>query len=229
MKIYIGHDPREQVAYDTCVRSLLRRSSAAVEITPLQSEKLQMSGLLRRPIDARGSCYDFISQAPQATDFAVSRFLVPVLAQTGFALFIDCDMVFLDDVARLFALADPQKAVQVVKCEHPQGDRWKMDSKEQTYYPRKNWSSVILWNCDHKANRRLSLDAINNWPGRDLHAFCWLHDDEIGELPAGWNWLVNVNRPPVDPCLAHFTLGGPWLPNWEPRPYDNLWLDEASG
>lgn len=228
MKIYIGHDPREQLAYDVAVGSLRRRATQPLTVVPLKSDKLRMSGLLRRTIDARGGAqYDLISQAPQSTDFAASRFLVPLLAQQGFALFVDCDVVFLEDVAKLFALADVSKAVQVVKCKHEHGDNFKMDGAEQTYYRRKNWSSVILWNCDHPANRRLTLDAVNNWPGRELHGFCWLSDVEIGELPASWNWLVGVQPIPASPCLAHFTLGGPWLPNWTSRPYDNLWLEEA--
>lgn len=228
-RVFVGYDSREVDAYTVCRASLLRRTKEPVDIVPLMSDRLQLAGLLSRPMDYRGSSpYDFISQAPASTEFAASRFLVPILAQSGFALFVDCDMVFLDDVSKLFALADATKAVQVVKNAHQQGDvLWKMDGKAQTYYARKNWSSVILWNCDHPANRRLNLHCVNNWPGRMLHQFGWLHEEEIGELPGGWNWLVNVNKRPDPIHLAHFTLGGPWINGWQESPNDNIWLEEA--
>lgn len=143
-------------------------------------------------MDARGQLYDLPSNAPCSTEFAISRFLVPILCQQGWALFVDCDVVFLGDVAELFALADPSKAVMVVKHAPLVEVGTKMDGQAQVGYTRKNWSSVMLFNCDHPANRRLSLADVNERPGRDLHALYWLHDEEIGALPAAWNWLVNV-------------------------------------
>ncbi|MDP2141276.1 MAG: hypothetical protein Q8L20_10740 [Gammaproteobacteria bacterium] len=131
-------------------------------------------------------------------------------------------------MADLFALADPDKAVMVVKHQQPETEKTKMDGQEQTFYPRKNWSSVMLWNCDHPANHRLSLQDVNERPGRDLHRFYWLNDSEIGELPAEFNWLVNVQPKPVTPKIAHFTLGGPFTPGWKPQEHDELWLEAAN-
>jgi lipopolysaccharide biosynthesis glycosyltransferase len=227
MRVYIGHDAREAEAYLVASRSLRRRASIPVDVTPIRADVLRLQGLLRRPVDNRGGMFDLYSGAPQSTEFAVSRFLVPMLAQTGYALFVDCDVVFLGDVAELNHIAGRRYAVQVVKHLHTPAEATKMDGAVQTAYARKNWSSVILWNCDHAAHKRLSLDAVNNWPGRDLHAFGWLHDSEIGELPAGWNWLVNVQPQPDALRLAHFTLGGPWLRTWQGAPNDDLWLNEA--
>ncbi len=113
------------------------------------------------------------------------------------------------DVAELFAFADPRFAVQVVKHRHAGDEIFKMDGQIQTAYPRKNWSSVVLWNCDHPANKRLTIQSVNSLAGRDLHAFCWLNEDEIGALPPCWNHLVNVNKPDPLAKLAHFTLGPP--------------------
>ena len=104
----------------------------------------------------------------------------------------------------------------------------KMDGVVQTSYSRKNWSSVMLFNCDHPANRRLSLWDISNRKGRDLHAFYWLADSEIGDLPAEWNWLVGVQPKPEAPKIAHFTLGGPWFKDWPGAEHDELWRSEAS-
>lgn len=102
----------------------------------------------------------------------------------------------------------------------------KMDGQVQTYYARKNWSSVVLWNCDHPAHERFTLEHLNTWPGRDLHAFKWLHDEEIGELPPNWNYLVDVNPRPDPIKVAHFTLGGPWFHDWKGGSCDDIWLAE---
>lgn len=229
LKVYIGWDAAEEDAFHVAKASLLRRSTIPVDVIALDAARLSASGLLRRPVDARGGqLYDIRSNAPQATEFAISRFLTPILAQSGLALFMDCDMVVLGDVAELVALADPTKAVQVVKHQHAPMKQDKMCGKTQTQYLRKNWSSVVLWNCDHPANRRLTLDAVNHWPGRELHAFAWLNDCEIGELPLGWNWLVNEQPEPQDLRIAHFTNGGPWFENWTQSPHDEVWLMEAS-
>ncbi len=118
---------------------------------------------------------------------------------------------------------------QMAAIVHHGGSGTKMGGVVQTAYPRKNWSSVMLFNCDHPANRRLSLDDVNNRPGRDLHAFYWLHDSEIGELPPAWNWLVNVQPAPESVKIMHMTLGGPWMPNWEPAPHDEIWQRLRNG
>lgn len=222
MKVYIGHDSREQNAY-AVAESSLKRLSPRSEATPLRIDRLASSGLLRRPMDRRGGIYDLPSNAPCSTEFAISRFLAPILCQAGWCLFVDCDVVFLEDVDALWLLADPSKAVMVVKHDQPESAGLKMDGQQQLAYARKNWSSVALWNCDHPANRRLSLQDVNERPGRDLHAFYWLNDSEIGELPAKWNWLVGVQDKPENPSIAHFTLGTPdMVPD---SPHAEIWLD----
>jgi lipopolysaccharide biosynthesis glycosyltransferase len=228
VKVYIGFDEREVLACDAACKSLYARSKD-VQLTLLDSHRLASWGLLRRPVDRRGQKYDILSGAHASTDFAISRFLVPLLAQQGWALFTDCDVLFLADVNELLSLRDPKYAVMVVKHEQEvrPGEGTKMDGQIQSAYGRKNWSSVVLWNCDHPANRRISLADIQERRGLDLHQFYWLHDSEIGSLPPEWNWLVGVEPKPAEPKIAHFTLGGPWIPNWEPREYDDLWYREA--
>lgn len=225
MKVYIGYDQREAAAYAVAEKTLKKHSPSAV-VTPLKADRLAASGLLRRPQDRRGLIYDIPSNAPCSTEFAISRFLVPHLAQTGWALFVDADVVFLADVAELFEQADPDKAVMVVKHNNGHAAGTKMDGQEQLLYPRKNWSSVMLWNCDHPANKRLSLQDVNERPGRDLHAMYWAADSEIGSLPAEWNVLVNVQEMPESPKILHYTLGGPWLTGWRGADHDELWLRE---
>jgi lipopolysaccharide biosynthesis glycosyltransferase len=226
MRVYIGHDAREQAAYDVAVKSLKAQARLAIEPIKLDAERLAAYGLYHRVLDRRGGrAYDLVSNAYCSTDFALTRFFVPMLEQRGWALFVDCDVVFLDDVEKLFAHADQSKAVMVVKHKQLENDATKMDGQLQQRYARKNWSSVMLFNCDHPANQRLTIQDINERPGRDLHRFYWLHDSEIGELPARWNWLVNVTPKPDKPGIAHFTLGGPWLPTWDSAPHDDLWLE----
>lgn len=225
LRVYIGWDSREPEAYEVAAASLRKHASVPVWITPLRLDHLRQQGMLRRPMDhENGRMIDVISAAPQSTEFALSRFLVPFLAQEGWALFVDTDMVFFGDVAELIAQADPRYALMCVKHAPLDKAGVKMDGQVQLAYPRKNWSSVVLWNCGHPAHRRLTLDAVNGARGLDLHHFYWLTDEQIGELPAGWNWLVNLEPRPEPLQIAHFTLGGPWLPQWRPQPNDELWL-----
>jgi lipopolysaccharide biosynthesis glycosyltransferase len=227
VKVYIGYDSREPEAYAVAESSLLRHASAPVSVTPLNAQRLAENGLLRRPTDLRGQRYDIPSNAPASTEFAISRFLVPFLAQAGWALFVDSDVVFMNDVAQLFELADPKYAVMVVKHDHQPMNGSKMDGQVQTSYPRKNWTSVMLWNVDHPANKRLSLIDVQERRGFDLHQLYWLNDAEVGELPAEWNWLVGVQPKPTVPKIAHFTLGGPFLPNWQGAEHDEIWFSES--
>ncbi len=226
MRVFIGHDPREADAVRVACATLTRRSGLVAEL--LDAERLQAAGLLTRPTDMRGNDYDLLSNAPASTRFAISRFLVPLLCQSGWALFTDCDVVFLRDVRELLVSADPFKAVHVVKHAHRAVETEKMCGLVQTRYPRKNWSSVMLFNCSHPANRRLSLWDVNHRPGRDLHALYWLADDEIGELSPEWNWLVGVQPKPANPGIAHFTLGGPWFTAWKGAEHDEIWTQEAA-
>lgn len=230
-RVFIGWDPREQTAFDVCRWSLARRCSRPVSVYPIMEKTLRHMEppmYWRRHEMREGKLWDTVSQAPMSTEFAITRFLTPHLAQEGWALFIDCDMLVLGDISDLFKKADPKYAVQVVKHLHIPTETEKMDGQIQTAYPRKNWSSVVLWNCDHPSNHKLSVEDVNSLPGRDLHRFCWLEDDEIGSLPLDWNYLVDVS-PEIDrPLLAHYTLGTPDMPGYEKGPWaDKWWLERA--
>lgn len=226
INVYIGWDPRETDAYEIAEHSLKRLASIPVRVTPLVLDELS---ILTRPVERRGNqLWCPISEAPMSTEFAISRFCVPFLQTNGWAVFTDCDVLWLADVAELLEYADDSYALMVVKHNQRITSQTKMDGQRQVGYARKNWSSVVLWNCAHPSNRKLTLDALNTWPGRDLHAFKWLADEEIGELDASWNHLVTIEDCYVEtPKLAHFTLGVPSMINY-PVQHElaDKWIDE---
>jgi len=226
MTVWLGYDPAEHEAALVCAASLRRVTNGEIEPVMLVQDKLRAAGLYTRAEDWRGQKYDFASQAPVSTQFSNSRFLTPILAQRGWALFVDCDMVFYEDPRAMLDTVNGDSAVYCVQHFHHGSEPSKMMGMAQTQYPRKNWSSVMLFNCDHPANQRLSLWDVNNRPGRDLHNFYWLADDEIGMLPWRWNQLVGVHPTVKTEGIVHWTLGGPWFAGWVPQPYDDLWLAE---
>lgn len=197
-------------------------------VNPIVLPDLRAKGLYTRPTShVDGRLWDAVSGAPMATEFAISRFFLPLIAGCqGWALFADCDVLARRDVADLFALADDRYAVMCVKHPPSFATGEKMDGQAQLAYPRKNWSSVMLWNLAHPSHHFLTTSTLNRTPGRDLHAFCWLKDEEIGALPPEWNWLEGVSPPLADPAIVHLTRGGPWFPEWQGVEYAEAWFAE---
>jgi len=171
---------------------------------------------------------DKIDGRPFSTEFAFTRFLVPSLQGRGWALCCDADFLFTADVAELFQYMDDQYAVRVVKHDYRPPEKSKMDGQPQRAYPRKNWSSFVLWNCSHPLNRVLTPETVNRQTGRWLHGFSWLQDAEIGGLPESWNWLEGWSPSHIPPKAIHFTRGGPWFDDWRHVKYGELWSAEAS-
>jgi hypothetical protein len=207
--IYIGYDPRERAATNVLIDSLYQHSSMPLAITPIVTPQLERQGLFRRERDPR-----------QSTAFSFTRFLVPCLmGYRGWALFMDCDMLCRGDIAELWALRDEQYAVQCVQHNHVPGETLKFLGEVQSAYPKKNWSSLMLLQCERCT--ALTADYVNTASGLELHRFHWLEGDhEIGPLPDRWNHLVDVQPAPATteeaaaeaaPSLLHWTLGGPWF------------------
>ena len=233
LAVYIGWDPRETEAYDVCEFSLRSRSGIELDIRPIKLQELRSQGLYNRPTEFRDArLWDVISEAPMSTEFAISRFFVPLLAQhhgikADWALFCDCDFLWLGDIAELQAEADPNKALCCVQHQYEVKESVKMDGQAQMTYARKNWSSLMLFNLRSKSHEKLTLDVLNGVPGRDLHRFCWLRDDELQPLSIDWNWLEGAYTATETPPRAiHFTRGGPWMVGWEHVNYAELWRKE---
>lgn len=213
IRVFIGYDSRETVAYGVLAHSINARASQPVAIAPVALD--QLKDVFRRERNPL-----------QSTEFSFSRFLVPWLCgYEGWAVFMDCDMLMLDDVARLWALRDERYAVQVVKHEHVPKEDVKFLGAVQTKYQKKNWSSVMLINCARCT--ALTPEYVNSASGLELHQFKWLGDDAlIGALPSGWNHLAGYDAPRADPSLVHFTIGGPYFDEYRECEYAREWFAE---
>ena len=214
LNIFVGWDSRETQAYDVCVKSLLEYSSVELNIQPIIRSDLMDAG-------------EYFREQPEAgsVEFTYTRFLTPYMSKfKGWSLFIDCDFLFTRDVAELFALADDKYAIMCAKHDYVPKNAVKMDGQKQVAYPRKNWSSCILWNCAHPSNRILTPYTASRQTGAYLHRFKFLKDHMIGDIPIEWNWLEGeYDKPEVPPAAIHFTNGGPWFEDWQDVDYADLW------
>ncbi len=213
INITIGYDDREAVAFNVLAYSIHARASQPVSIAPVMLSQLKtVFHRERHPL--------------QSTDFSFSRFLTPHLADyTGWSIFMDCDMLVLDDIARLWAMRDEQYAVMVVKHVHVPKEERKFLNEPQSKYEKKNWSSVMLFN--NARCRALTPEFVNQASGLELHQFKWLGDDKlIGALPPQWNHLVGYDAPRADASLVHFTLGGPYFDEYRQCEYARQWFAE---
>lgn len=233
LHIWVGHDGREAVASDVAAHSIRRRTQSKVSINYLKHRELRQQGLFARPwlVDgSTGNFIDLIDGKPFSTEFSHTRFLVPALQKfKGWALFFDADMIFLSDIEKLFAIRDDKYAVMCVKHQHIPTSAVKMDGREQLRYRRKNWSSFMLWNCAHPSNTRLTPEIVSFMKGSSLHAFSWLDDHMIGDLPYNYNYISGVS-PKIQhgqmPAVIHYTEGGPWFDECKDVPYAGTWLEE---
>lgn len=226
--VFVGHDGREAIATEICELSMRAASSTPLCIQRLTEPALRHIGIYRREwtMTPTGQKVDSRDRKPFSTDFSFTRFMVPALMQhRGWALFCDSDFLWLGDVDELFGQADEDMAVMVVKHGPLSETGTKMDGMSQLPYFRKNWSSLILWNCGHPSNQRLTPYQVNSMPGQWLHGFSWLEDGEIGEIPGTWNWLSGIDPQPAsgDPKAVHFTRGIPDMPGYEGSPYAEHW------
>lgn len=218
IKIFIGYDPVESVAWHTFAHSIFRQSSRPIAIIPVNITNLQ--NIYTRERDPR-----------QSNEFSFTRFLVPYLCDyKGYGIFFDCDMLLRCDVAEMFeaTISQPNKAVYVVKHDYQPRENIKYLNNVQYSYPRKNWSSVVLWNCEHPSNKTVTPEFVNTGSPMDLHRFTWLQDEQIGDLDVRWNWLVGeYDSPPHDVKNVHWTVGGPYFEEYKDADFANEWHTES--
>lgn len=238
LTVFVGWDSREPIASEVCAHSIASRTKATVKFHFLNHRDLRKSGLFRRAWlteAVSGNYRDINDDKPFSTEFSHTRFLIPELQLFGgWALFLDSDMIFQGDIAKLFEIKDDKYAVMCVKHQHEvTKEHIKMDGRLQQKYYRKNWSSFVLWNCGHQANQRMRKERVNFATGAELHSFNWLKDDEIGALPKHYNYISGVSPKlpqyeggPAKPEVIHYTEGGPWFEECKGVPYADLWDEE---
>ena len=207
--MFIGFDQRESIAYHTFTQSIIDKSSLPVSFTPLAINTLK--GYQE-------------THADKSNDFVYSRFLTPYLnAFSGWAIFADGDMICQSDVKELWDLRDQTKAVLVVKHDYKTKTQKKYLGNINRNYPKKNWSSLILWNCAHPKHRILTPDFVSNQTGKFLHRFSWLEDEDIGDLPKDWNWLAIEYPENKSAKLIHYTLGTPCFKEYWDSEMSDIW------
>jgi lipopolysaccharide biosynthesis glycosyltransferase len=205
-RIFIGYDTRQDISYHVLKYSLEKHSSEELDIRPLVLKELDF----HRDYDPLAS-----------TEFTYTRFLVPSLCDyEGTALFMDSDMLCFGDISEIFHLDMSDYWLRVVKHDHRPTTKVKMDGVPQTAYPRKNWSSFMLFDCS-----RLTMwtrGNVSEKPPKWLHRFEPVPDECIGDIPRQWNVLDRKNE---DTKLIHYTEGGPWLENYKDHAYGDLWFE----
>ena len=209
--IVVGFDQREAIAYHTFCQSIIEKSSIPIQFIPL----------------AINSLYFYNETHNDGTNnFIYSRFLTPYLCDfKGFAIYADGDMIFNANISELADLFDTSKAVQLVKHNYKTKRSIKYFGNDNKNYHRKNWSSMVIFNCQHPANSVLTPEFIQNHSGSFLHRFQWLKDDEIGALDSTWNYLAIEYKPRKDAKLIHYTLGTPCLVDFKEAEMSDIWWE----
>lgn len=195
VRVYVGYDPVEAVAYHACCESIIRNSSKPVSITPVYLKHLN----------------GYTETHKGSNEFIHSRFLIPHMDHyNGFSIFLDGDMIVTGDIAELWEMRDPTMAVQVVKHDYKTKYPKKYLGSANLDYECKNWSSVMIINSGSFPNRKLTPEYVMNASGKELHRFEWIEDrNRIGELPKEWNWLVSEYEKNPKAKLYHYTIGQP--------------------
>ena len=220
LRVFIGYDSREPVGYHVCAHSILMRASELVAVIPLRQDTLRAQGCYWRPIDTKAS-----------TEFSLTRFLVPYLSNyEGYSVFMDSDMLVRCDMVEVLRdiLRQPTSDRCVWVCQHDYTPKQgtKMDGKTQTVYPRKNWSSLMVF--ANAQCKMLTPEYVNTATGLQLHRFQWLRDDQVGSLPLDLNWLVGEYEKNPHAKILHYTNGLPCFLDYERCDHADLWWDEYS-
>ena len=212
LRLFCGYDPREALGFSAFVHSVILNSPKNIAVVPIHG-----------------------SRRDGTTDFTYSRFMVPYLCgYKGWAVFADgSDMMLRTDLNSILAHCDESKAVYVVKHDYQTTNNRKYLGTEMEAanedYPRKNWSSLIVWNCSHQNHKYLTPNMISATRGRWLHNFSWLTDELVGSLPLEWNHLVREYEPNPDAKLVHFTLGIPGFAEYSKDEFSDEWRSYLNG
>lgn len=222
MKLYVGYDPRDELAFRACVSSARNHSNVPLEIYPIKDHELRRHEIYSRPyrVEASGQMIDGIDGRPFSTQFSFTRFAIPLFDKSSeWVIFCDADFLWRDDIGKLFALADDSKKLMCVQHDYSPPEITKFDGMLQQKYRRKNWSSLMMFK---PSELLMSKAVMNNASGRFLHQFKWLADETLGALPQEWNWLEGWSED-GEPSAVHYTRGTPDMLG--KLPYDAEWWE----
>jgi hypothetical protein len=211
-KIFIGYDPREKIAFHVLSQSIIEHSSIPVSISPINLSNLR-------------KFYKRKKRIKDSTEFSISRFLTPYLSDyKGYSLFVDCDFIISDDVAKLLKIvkSDSKKVLWCVKHNYIPKNKIKFLNEEQLIYNKKNWSSFVIYN--NKKCKILTPTFIEKANGLYLHQFRWTKDHLIGSLPKEWNVLIGEQKIPKNFKSLHYTIGGPYFKKYRKSLGSNFWF-----
>lgn len=217
LNVFIGFDSSnygQELAYDVCKKSIEKHTTIPITFHKMVKSEMIEEGIFTRQ-DKDG-----------ATEFTYTRFFVPYLSSyKGYSLFCDSDFLWTCDIAELLKYTDPTKALSCVMHQYKNcNNTIKMDNQVQEWYPKKNWSSLMIFNNEHSSTKNLTLENINIKSPKWLHRFEWANDDEVIEIPKDYNYLVNYyNDGPTK--AIHYTDGGPWHPDYVNVQYGDLWME----
>lgn len=230
MHIFVGCDARENVCWQVLQYNLMYRWGH--KLIPIRHRELRDAGKFTRSwtIDAKGQYYDKLDGKPFSTEFSHARFAAIPLARemglTDWCMFVDCDFLFLHDPKEMLVYTDGRAAISCVQYNWREPEGLKMDGMMQLFYHRKLWSSMFLFRPTHPAHEVMTWDRINFATGAAMHAFDWVTDKEVLEIPKEWNWIPEYTDRDIKPKAVHFSFGGPWMTGFENVPYANDWRKE---
>lgn len=211
INIFIGYDQREITAYHVLVQSIIKYSTIPLSFTPLNLKNLK-------------NIYKRKKGPKDSTEFSISRFLTPYLSGfKGYSIYMDCDMILTDDIAKVLQIIKKkQYHVWCVKHKHLVKNNKKFLNEKQLNYPKKNWSSFMVFN--NSKCKILTLKKVEESNGLYLHQFKWVNDKKIGSLPLTWNTLSGYNKITKKTKNIHFTEGGPYFKKYKNSKGANIWF-----
>ena len=221
LNVFVGFDSSDwgqELAYEICRRSLIKNHKAGdieIRIKPLIKKELEEMEIFWRK-DKDGS-----------TEFTYTRFLTPYLSNyEGYSIFCDSDFLWNCDIVELLNYIKKDLAVSCVKHSYNDcNDSVKMNGLKQEWYPRKNWTSLMIFNNEHPSVKNLSLENVNNQTAKWLHRLQWCSNEEIGSIPLMYNYLAGYYTKNVSPKAIHYTDGGPWHYKYTDTDFAQEWLD----
>ncbi len=211
LNIYIGYDSRHQNLAELnkkCLEHACRYGAGGGDVHDLMNKwkpEIKFLDISKIPEYTR-------DYANQSTEFTYSRFLIPYLENyEGFSIFLDDDILFTKSIWPMFYFLDLDDAVACIKYDFDKYAETKFDGEKNVSYPKKLWSSLMIFNNGHEDCKKLTPEIVNTESGKYLHQFEWT--DKISEIPDHYVFTEGHDTRETNwrPSAIHYTRGGPWI------------------